>query len=424
MAKGNFVKLITVRPEILRAGSCSSGKSEDGDVRVILSGAVPQAQPALSFKNSYERDREAGDGHLRAQLQFQREIRKPGGMSGFPWGAHRNDPALPAAAVPRRRVVSTGAACQRASNRGKKIHLTSSNLWEHHCRFSATCLIRVSLRRSPSVQNTINPPKAAPRRELQRAAEAGEEFACRRKEKMKRWELQERTESRESAGKRAWETPLKERGGGRTGKGRCWERLLEERCHGGLRETGHRRSHCRAKCHLRPPLLQKAPGRSPRQRPSLFGGGITCPSGDSLHKEVSLGSDGLPVPPLKFCSLRALRGRSFSPYPNVRGFLGKYPVIHRCLGQGPLQSSPPTSDVPGPHRPHPPTTTEPWGLAQKAPWRNTGVGPESYTRCSATKYRNKAKSAVLSPFFLSFSFPVAMPFPRQTQKKQLPQPQK
>jgi len=42
-------------PEILQAASCFSGKSEDGDVRVILSWTVPQAQPALSFKKSYER---------------------------------------------------------------------------------------------------------------------------------------------------------------------------------------------------------------------------------------------------------------------------------------------------------------------------------------------------------------------------------
>lgn len=45
------MELITMYPEILQAG-VSSGKSEDGDVRVILSGAVPQAQLAILFKKS------------------------------------------------------------------------------------------------------------------------------------------------------------------------------------------------------------------------------------------------------------------------------------------------------------------------------------------------------------------------------------
>lgn len=121
-------------PEMLQAGSCSSGKSEDGDVRVILSGAVPQAQPALSFKKSYERDWERLENrHLRAKIKIQTWDKKGWGkISGFLWGAHRKEQALPAVAVSRHHVVSTCSACQRASNRGKKIHLSSSNLWEHH----------------------------------------------------------------------------------------------------------------------------------------------------------------------------------------------------------------------------------------------------------------------------------------------------
>lgn len=90
------MKLIAVSPEILQAGSCSSGKSEDRDVRVILSGAVPQTQPALSLKKSYERDRERLENrYLRAKLKFKREIRsgvggKCQGFSGEHTGESRH----------------------------------------------------------------------------------------------------------------------------------------------------------------------------------------------------------------------------------------------------------------------------------------------------------------------------------------------
>lgn len=128
------MKLIIVCPEIFQAGSCSSGKSEDGDVRLILSGAISQAQPALSFKKSYERDWEAGEQTFQGKTKIQTWDKKGGrrgyqGFSGEHTGKSRHYP-LPAAAVSRQQVVSTHAVV--ASNRGKKIHLSSSNLWEHH----------------------------------------------------------------------------------------------------------------------------------------------------------------------------------------------------------------------------------------------------------------------------------------------------
>lgn len=110
------MELITTYPEILQAG-VSSGNSEDGYVRVILSGAVPQVQLAILFKKSYETDWEEG-----------------GEMSGLLWRGHRKKQALPAAAVLRHQVVSTHAACQWASNRGKIIH----HPWEHRfCLWNA-----------------------------------------------------------------------------------------------------------------------------------------------------------------------------------------------------------------------------------------------------------------------------------------------
>lgn len=71
MEKGNFCESHH-RVSRNTPGRILLGKSEDADMGVILSGAAPEAQPALSFKKPYERDSE--NRHLRAKLKFKCEI--------------------------------------------------------------------------------------------------------------------------------------------------------------------------------------------------------------------------------------------------------------------------------------------------------------------------------------------------------------
>lgn len=164
MEKGNFCKSHH-RVSRNTLGRILLGKPEDVDMRVIISRAVPEAQPALSFKKPYERDSESLENrHLRAKWTFNREISKGKANVVGSLGSTQERAGSTCCSCLETSGI-THAVCQQASDvKIKKPHLSPSNLWGHHFHLLNAPATQpassvASLCKSPNMQNTIAPSK-------------------------------------------------------------------------------------------------------------------------------------------------------------------------------------------------------------------------------------------------------------------------
>ena len=347
--KGIFLKLITMCPEILQAASCFSGKSEDGDVRVILSWTVPQAQPALSFKKSYERAWERLENrNPRAKLKFKCEIRKRGekcqGFSGEYTGKSRGYLLWRFRDIRLSPPTLRASQPQRQKSTSVFFRSLGASLSPVKCSRHPTCIVCMSLCKSPSVQNMITSQSGTIRATSKSCwSQQGIHLSEEGKNEKRGIAV---------AYRELWQ--CREMGSRKC----CWSSAAGEGPANGA-VTGQAVGGAkpwwsiRDRPSLEPPQWKMSPEsfcrtqaleQSPQQHQSLFGGSNAHLHADRLHfshtSKLSLRSDGLSLTPVKFCSLRVLCRHSFNHYPNMPSFLGKYPVIYRCLSWGPVESSP------------------------------------------------------------------------------------
>lgn len=305
------------------------------------------------------------------------------GISGFLWGAHRKEQALPTTCCGCFKTSGCfhprcGCLQQRQKNTPVFFKPLGASLSPFKCSCHPTHIICMSLCKSPSLQNTITPnPKQHREGKFQELLKPVRNSPVRGRKKQKDeekgtavsyGELWQRGEMGLRWSNPAVEGPAEGRLMGQAvGEAKPWWSVREGTSLEPLQWKMSPQSFCRTQ------VLEQ----SPQQHRSFFGGSNTHLHAARLRSSrtsnLSLRPDGLSVTAVKFCSLRALCRRLFNHYPNITSFLGKCPVICKCLSWGPVQSSPRIFGIPGPyptvsiHRAQAtaPMMNKPRGFAQK-----------------------------------------------------------